>query len=67
MVYSIFDKESIDSDEKVRKIKSIVIDWNREKNDFDYSIYYFNDNDKNKGLRKVNVRYSRLGGMAKVG
>ena len=48
VVYSILDKESIDSDEKARKIKSIVIDWNREKNDFDYSIYYFNDNDKNK-------------------
>lgn len=48
VVYSIFDKESIDSEEKVRKIKSIAIDWNPEKNDFDYSIYYFNDNDKNK-------------------
>lgn len=47
-VYSIFDKESINTEEKVRKIKSITIDWNREKNDFDYSIYYFNDNDKNK-------------------
>lgn len=48
VVYSIFDKESIDCEEKVRKIKSIVIDWNEEKNDFDYSIYYFNDNDKYK-------------------
>lgn len=48
VVYFIFDKENIDSVEKVRKIKSITIDWNREKNTFDYSIYYFNDNDKNK-------------------
>lgn len=48
VVYAIFDKENIDCEEKVRKIKSIVIDWNKEKNDFDYSIYYFNDNDKYK-------------------
>lgn len=48
VVYSIFNKEGIDCDEKVRKIKTIVIDWNKEKNDFDYSIYYFNENDKNK-------------------
>lgn len=48
VVYSIFDKESIDSEEKVRKIKSIAIDWNNDKQDFDYTIYYFNDDDKNK-------------------
>lgn len=48
IVYSIFDKEGIDCDEKVRKIKTITIDWDKEKEDFDYSIYYFNDNDKNK-------------------
>jgi hypothetical protein len=48
VVYSIFDKEGIDCDEKVRKIKTIAIDWNKEKQDFDYSIYYFNENDKNK-------------------
>lgn len=48
VVYSILDKESIDCDEKVRKIKTIAIDWNKEKEDFDYSIYYFNEDDKNK-------------------
>lgn len=48
VVYSIFNKEGIDCNEKVRKIKSIAIDWNKEKYDFDYSIYYFNDDDKNK-------------------
>lgn len=52
VIYSILDKENIDSVEKVRKIKSIAIEWNREKNDFDYSIYYFNDNDKNKDYRR---------------
>lgn len=50
VVYSIFDKESIDSYEKVRKIKTIQITWNREKSDFDYSIYYYNDNDVRKDL-----------------
>lgn len=48
IVYSIFDKEGIDCDEKVKSIKSISIDWNQDKCDFDYSIYYFNENDKNK-------------------
>lgn len=48
VVYSIFDKESINTHEKARQIKSIAIDWNRKKNDFDYSIYYFNEDDKNK-------------------
>lgn len=48
VVYSILDKESIDCGEKMRQIKSIAIDWNRDKNDFDYSIYYFNEDDKNK-------------------
>lgn len=48
VVYSIFAKEGIDCEEKVKKIKTIAIDWNKDKNDFDYSIYYFNENDKNK-------------------
>lgn len=48
VIYRIFDKENIDYEEKMRSIKTIAIDWNKEKNDFDYSIYYFNDNDKNK-------------------
>lgn len=50
VLYSILNKESINSLKKFRQIKSIAIDWNREKNDFDYSIYYFNENDKNKDL-----------------
>ena len=48
VVYSIFNKENIDCEEKVKSIKTIAIDWNKDKNDFDYSIYYFNENDKNK-------------------
>lgn len=48
VVYSIFAKEGIDCEEKVKNIKTIAIDWNKDKNDFDYSIYYFNENDKNK-------------------
>lgn len=48
VVYSIFSKENINTLEKVRQIKSIAINWNNEKNDFDYSIYYFNEDDKNK-------------------
>jgi hypothetical protein len=48
VIYRIFDKENIDCEEKMRSIKTIAIDWNKEKSDFDYSIYYFNENDKNK-------------------
>lgn len=48
VIYRIFAKENIDCEEKMRSIKTIAIDWNKEKNDFDYSIYYFNENDKNK-------------------
>ena len=48
VVYSILSEEKIDTQEKIRSIKSINIDWNSEKNEYDYSIYYFNDNDKNK-------------------
>ena len=48
VVYSVLNKENINSYNKVREIKSICIDWNRDKQDFDYSIYYFNENDKNK-------------------
>lgn len=48
VIYRIFDKEGIDCEEKMRSIKTITIDWNKEKEDFDYSIYYFNENDKNK-------------------
>lgn len=50
--FSILDKKSINSVKKFREIKSIAIEWNREKNDFDYSIYYFNDNDKNNGYER---------------
>lgn len=49
---SILNKESINSVEKFREIKSICIEWSREKQDFDYSIYYFNDNDKNKDYER---------------
>lgn len=52
VLYSILDKESIDTEEKMREIKSIRIEWNREKQDFDYSIYYFNENDKDKDLER---------------
>lgn len=48
VVISILVKEGISSKEEIRKIKTIAIDWNREKTDYDYSIYYFNDDDKNK-------------------
>lgn len=58
VVYSIFDMENIDSEEEVRRIKSIAIDWNRENNSFDYSIYYFNKDDKNKDYgRSMNDIY----------
>lgn len=52
VLYSILDKESIDTAEKMREIKSIRIEWNREKQDFDYSIYYFNENDKDRDLSR---------------
>ena len=52
VLYSILDKESIDTAEKMREIKTIRIEWNREKQDFDYSIYYFNENDKDKDLSR---------------
>ena len=52
VLYSILNKESINSLEKFRQIKSIAIDWNREKQDYDYSIYYFQDNDKNKDYNR---------------
>lgn len=52
VLYSILNDESVNSVEKFRQIKSIVVDWNREKNDFDYSIYYFNENDNNKDLSR---------------
>lgn len=48
VVYSIMHKENISSYEEVKKIKSIVIEWDRDKSDYDYSVYYFNENDKNK-------------------
>lgn len=50
MLYSILNKESIDTAEKMREIKSIRIKWNMNKQDFDYSIYYFNENDKDRDL-----------------
>lgn len=50
VVYSILDSECIDSYEKMREIKQIAIDWNREKGGFDYSVYYYTDNDKKKDL-----------------
>ena len=52
VLYSILNKESIDTMEKMRGIKTIRIEWNREKQDFDYSIYYFNENDKDKDLSR---------------
>lgn len=48
IVYSILNKENIDSIEKLKSIKSISIDWNKEEQNFNHSIYYFNENDKNK-------------------
>lgn len=50
VVYSILAKEEINSFEKIKNIKTIQIDWNREKNEYDYSIYYFNQNDGKKDL-----------------
>lgn len=50
VLYSILNKESIDTAEKMREIKSIRIKWNMNKQDFDYSIYYFNENDKDRDL-----------------
>lgn len=52
VLYSILDKESIDSAGKMAEIKSIRIEWNRDKQDFDYSIYYFNENDKDRNLSR---------------
>lgn len=52
VLYSILDKESINTVEKMREIKSIRIEWNRDKQDFDYSIYYFNENDKDRDLSR---------------
>lgn len=48
IVYTILNKENIDSIEKLKSIKSISINWNHEEQTFDHSIYYFNENDKNK-------------------
>ena len=48
VVYSILKQESIDSYEKMRSIKTIRIEWDREKNKFTHSVYYFNDDDKDK-------------------
>lgn len=48
VVYSIFAKEGIDCEEKMKSIKTIAIDWDKDKDDFVYSIYYFNENDKSK-------------------
>lgn len=45
VIYSIFAKEKLTD---VRHIKTISIEWNPDKEDFDYSIYYFNEDDKNK-------------------
>lgn len=52
VLYSILNDESVNSVEKLRQIKSIVVEWNRENNDFDYSIYYFNENDNDKDLSR---------------
>lgn len=48
VVYSILDKEGIDSYDKIRKIKSISIDWNRDSEEFDHCTYYYNEHDKRK-------------------
>lgn len=48
VIYEIFQKEDVNSYKKIKSIKSIVIDWDSSKKEFNHSIYYFNDNDKNK-------------------
>ena len=46
VVFSILDKEKINTNEKFSQIKNISIDWNHEKMDYDYEVYYYQDNDK---------------------
>lgn len=48
VLYTILNKENVNSYATLKKIKNIVIEWDRDKSDYDYSIYYFNENDKNK-------------------
>jgi hypothetical protein len=60
VLYSILDKESIDSYKKISQIKTIQIEWNREKNDFDYSIYYYNDDDPKKNFGRSFYDISNL-------
>jgi hypothetical protein len=60
VLYSILDKEEIDSHEKIRKIKEISIEWNRDKQDYDYAIYWFSDNDKNKDYGRSLSTYTDL-------
>lgn len=52
VLYSILNKGSIDTIKKMQEIKTIRIEWSREKQDFDYSIYYFNEKDKDKDLSR---------------
>lgn len=50
VVYSILDKENIDTLEQFREIKSIEIDWNRENQDFDYVINKKPHNDYSRSI-----------------
>lgn len=53
IVYFIFNKENIDSCEKIAKIKELSIKWNTAKQEFDYNIYYYNENDKPNFSRSI--------------
>lgn len=50
VVYSILDKENIDTLEKIQEIKTFEIEWNREKQDYDYYIIRKVHNDRNRSL-----------------
>lgn len=48
ILYDIFSKENISSLEKLNEIKTIEIWWNTKDAEFEYTIYYYKDYDKNK-------------------
>lgn len=48
IVCSVLSEEKIDSIEKLKSIKSISIDWDNKDEKFKYSLYYFNENDKDR-------------------
>lgn len=50
VVYSILEKEKIDTLEQFREIKSIEIDWNRDNQDFDYVINKKPHNDYGRSI-----------------